>query len=117
MNIPPHPAERDIVKLTTELVNMLASIKRGALIVDFHDKLRQAIEVSSTTNKASSLTMALKLSPDDKTEAMRVSGKVTVKLPPDDEKEALFWVKPDFTLSRLDTKQVQMFPSPDDQEI
>jgi len=116
MNIPPHPAERDIVKITTELVNMWASIKRGAFIVDLHDKFKEAIRSSHETNKSSEITIKFKLSPDEKTEAMRLTAKVTIKLPAEEEKEALFWVKPDFTLTRLDTKQVQMFPTKDDDQ-
>lgn len=114
MNIPPQPEAADIKKMTIEIVDMLASIKRGALIIDFHDQLAAAIRASHHTNKQTSITMTLKLSPDEKTEAMRMSGKVTSKLPAEPEKEALFFVTPDFKLTRMDHRQVAMFPGNDE---
>lgn len=116
MNIPPNPDQKDIVKMTQELVQMLASIKRGALIIKLHKMLDECVRASHHTNKQTVLTMTLKLTPDEKTEAMRISGDVKSKLPPEPESEALFFVSPEFKLTRADPKQVAMF-APQDEEL
>lgn len=63
--------------------------------------------------KKSKVIIEITLDPDEKTECMRVSGKVKVNLPQAPEKAALFFVTPDGKLTRQDYRQPRIFARED----
>lgn len=97
-----------------DVFDMLQNIDKGSVVHVLEDASRECVRESMQTGKKAKITLTIEFDPDMKTDAMRVSGKVTVKLPEPPKKASLFFPTPDGNLSRADVRQPRMFPGEDD---
>lgn len=96
--------------------DVIRVIDRGGLELKLGDAMAEASQASVRTGKKSKVVITLTFDPDEKTDAMRVSGGVKTTLPPEPEKAALFFVTPEGKLTRQDFRQPRIFQSEESRE-
>lgn len=92
-----------------ELFETLKIIGNGDLALETATALQEIVTASQYTGKKSELIMKVIVEPDSKSDAFRVSGSVKTKLPVEPVKASLFFPMANGRLSRIDSRQRNMF--------
>lgn len=104
MTLTPPPEEDRRVRPFSDF---LRDQSNGRTHEELSEKLHDLIAAVTSTNKAGSITLTIKLTPVSKTESgvLAVTDSVTVKAPQKARKESVFFVAGDGNLSRTNPDQ------------
>jgi hypothetical protein len=80
----------------------------GALHGEMSDSLAELVLAVKETQKAGTLTLQIKVTPNKDGQTMLVTDKVTAKLPEGDRGAAIFFVSEDGNLMRRDPRQTEL---------
>lgn len=99
---------------TNPFIQTLAQIHNGGLVTDAADELRYEIESVKKSGKPGSVTLVLTIKPDGKGEVIMVDvdGDVKRKKPKKQKRPTSFFIEQDFTLTRDDPGQSELFTEP-----
>lgn len=107
-----HPNDKlaSIVQ-TNPFIQAIAQIYNGGLVTDAADELRHEIESVKKSGKPGSVTLVLSIKPDGKGEVIMVDvkGEVKRKKPKKEQRPTTFFIEQDFTLTRDDPGQSELF--------
>lgn len=98
------------------VLGVLANVDRGELLLDYEQAMRDVLDAVIEQQKSGKVTLEIALAYDSSTDAMRVSGVVKKTMPQRKSKQSLFFITPEGNLSRMDTRQKDMFISPNVKE-
>lgn len=91
------------------IINILQSIRNGALIDDLTEELREIVAGVHETGKPGTLTIVIDVTPVKKMPGtVAIGGDVKAKIPKPDKKPALFFSDEDGGLHRSDPRQREM---------
>lgn len=112
--MPPTPDKVASLLETNLLMQTLALIYNGNLVAEAADELRNEIEAVKRSGKPGALTIKLTIRPDGKGEVIMVDldGDVSRKKPKKQKRSTSFFIEHDFTLTRDDPRQPDLFPAP-----
>ena len=91
------------------LHDVLPAIDRGEVVLDLEQACMDVVEAVRSTQKAGEVTLDIAFSFDPSTDAMKVAGVVKKTLPQKRGKASLFFITPEGRLTRMDTRQKEMF--------
>lgn len=94
------------------IVDLIQSIERGEFLLDLEEACSDVVDKVQDTGKPGEVVIKIRFGLDASTDTMRVSGNVVKKLPQKPTKASIFFITPEGNLSRLNTKQTDMFRSP-----
>ena len=97
---------------TGAFVNMLAGMKRGAVLSDLDDTLKEVLLAINDTGKAGEVVLKIKITPDGKSDVdspmYAVTETIAVKKPRKSRGVAKFFGDEDGNLMRNDPRQQEM---------
>jgi hypothetical protein len=92
--------------------NLLAGMKRGAVLGDLDDTLKEVVSAINATGKAGSITLKLKIVPEGKADSespiYAITEDISVKKPRKSRGVAKFFGDEDGNLMRNDPKQQEI---------
>lgn len=88
---------------------LLESANYGQLKERVDKKLRELIEAIEQTGKGGEITLKVAIKPQRSTGAVEVTGDVTIKKPEPPQRASLYFITPEYNLSRHDQQQRDMF--------
>lgn len=91
------------------IIDIISAVERGELLLDYEQAMREVVDAAIAQQKQGKVTLEITFVPDPSTGAMRVSGAVKKVLPQKKSKASLFFITPEGNLSRMDTRQRDMF--------